>query len=329
MLPAPPFSFLRYLLPKWWVASALVLGAGLLCLRRARHSAPDRAEWCLLGALALGALASVAAANRWFALDTLLLYAQVLVLFAVVRRASAEDRRLLVQLLTALAVLVGLAVLADAFGWLPGLALPGRRPAAFLGNRNHAAHLQVLGVVGLWVLTFDRRWLKGWYLGVAWSVALAALLVSRCRTAWIAAICLSALAVALGVGRALRADRRWQAALRALAPVAVGALLAGAVGALAPADAWRSSRPYRDTLGSLVELEQGSGRGRLLQARQTLRMVAAHPLLGVGPGNWSVAYPLHAPADDPTIPQRLHDIARFPNSDCWGRWPSGGFRPFC
>jgi O-antigen ligase len=318
VLPAPPFSFLRYLLPKWWVASLLVLWVGLRCLRRAALAAPDLTEWCLLGALALGSLASLGAANRWFALDSLLLYGQALVLFAVIRRAADERRRSLLQILGAVSFLVGLAVLADAFGWLPGLALPGRRPAGFLGNRNYAAHLQVLGVVSLWFFTFDARGLKAWWLAAAWSVSLAALLVSRCRTAWIATLCVSLLALAVGIVRALLAGHRRQTIPRAVAPVAIGALLAGVMAAMAPTDVWRSSRPYRDTMGTLVELDQGSGRGRLLQARHTLRMAAAHPLLGVGPGNWSTTYPLHAPADDPNLPQNLHDISRFPTSDWLG-----------
>jgi O-antigen ligase len=52
---------------------------------------------------------------------------------------------------------------------------------------------------------------------------------------------------------------------------------------------WRSASPYLDSARDLVNYREGSGRGRLTQWTNSARLLAARPLLGVGPGNWSVA----------------------------------------
>ena len=64
---------------------------------------------------------------------------------------------------------------------------------------------------------------------------------------------------------------------------------------------WRSDNPYLETVKRVADYQEGSGRGRLVQYEQSLRLAIRHPLLGVGPGNWSVAYPEHAVRDDPSM----------------------------
>src|SRR5881398_878863 len=51
----------------------------------------------------------------------------------------------------------------------------------------------------------------------------------------------------------------------------------------------------------VVNYEQGSGRGRLVQYEHSLAMAAHHPIFGVGPGNWAVDYPNHAARNDPSM----------------------------
>jgi putative inorganic carbon (HCO3(-)) transporter len=87
----------------------------------------------------------------------------------------------------------------------------------------------------------------------------------------------------------------------------------------APRPGWRSSTPYRDTLGHLVDGQAGTGRGRLIQYAHTVDMIGEHPLLGVGPGNWSAAYPRYASTPDPSYdPRALRPVNRLPNSDWLG-----------
>jgi hypothetical protein len=52
-----------------------------------------------------------------------------------------------------------------------------------------------------------------------------------------------------------------------------------------------------------VNYKEGSGKGRLVQYGTSLRMAAAHPILGVGPGNWPVVYPKYARRGDPSMSQ--------------------------
>jgi hypothetical protein len=53
-----------------------------------------------------------------------------------------------------------------------------------------------------------------------------------------------------------------------------------------------------------------------VQYRTSLRMVEAHPLLGAGTGNWSVAYPRFAGRHDPSISRRDGMTANpWPSSD--------------
>jgi hypothetical protein len=64
---------------------------------------------------------------------------------------------------------------------------------------------------------------------------------------------------------------------------------------------WRSDSPYLDSLKDVANYKEGSGRGRLVQYGNSLRMTTDHPVLGVGPGNWAVAYPRYTTPGDPAF----------------------------
>jgi hypothetical protein len=83
-----------------------------------------------------------------------------------------------------------------------------------------------------------------------------------------------------------------------VAAAAVG--IAGAV-ALPNILHWKSQSPYLDSAFGVADYREGSGHGRLVQYGNTVRLALHHPLLGVGPGNWSVAYPRIVPPDDPSL----------------------------
>jgi O-antigen ligase len=78
---------------------------------------------------------------------------------------------------------------------------------------------------------------------------------------------------------------------------------AGVAGAVRIPNAlrWRSENPYVESMRSVANFQEGSGRGRLVQYRQSLLMALRHPLLGVGPGNWAVEYPEHAARGDRSL----------------------------
>ena len=64
---------------------------------------------------------------------------------------------------------------------------------------------------------------------------------------------------------------------------------------------WRSDNPYLESAMGMVNYRKGSGLGRLRQYANSARLVVAHPVLGVGTGNWAVEYPGVAPRSDPSL----------------------------
>jgi O-antigen ligase len=80
------------------------------------------------------------------------------------------------------------------------------------------------------------------------------------------------------------------------------ALLLGVIAALVLPNglSWRSDSPYRDTVMDLTNYREGSGRGRLIQYRNSARLVRMDPVFGTGPGNWPVKYPLVTTRGDPS-----------------------------
>jgi O-antigen ligase len=94
--------------------------------------------------------------------------------------------------------------------------------------------------------------------------------------------------------------------------IAAGSFIFGRTLSWSPGD-------YGATLKSIAEHRSGTGKGRLIQYSATLRMLADHPFFGVGPGQWSIAYPSYAEAGDPTYrPQQGVPVNRLPNSDWLG-----------
>src|SRR5690606_29247955 len=61
---------------------------------------------------------------------------------------------------------------------------------------------------------------------------------------------------------------------------------------------------------------EGSGRGRLLQYRNSLELVRQNPVLGVGPGNWALHYGSVAPRNDPSFARNdVVPLNPWPSSD--------------
>src|SRR5688500_10392507 len=200
----------------------------------------------------------------------------------------------------AFAAVLGAATgLLQAYGAELPLESTRRAPGGTFGNRNFMAHLTALALPLVAFLTLDSRARLAPYLGAAATLlSAAALLLSRSRAAWLAvaagvAFLLIEGVVVNGLWRDPRIRRRLEA-LAAACAVGVGAALA-----IPNALEWRSERPYLESLVGVANFREGSGRGRMIQYRNTLRMASAHPLLGVGPGNWPVAYPIYTTPGDP------------------------------
>ena len=230
---------------------------------------------------------------------------------ALLVSASVKDGRTVREAaLSSAASLLAVSVLVE--GLLGGsvLSMPGRGPGGLLANRNHAA--QLLALLTPFVASNSFVDAKFGFRKAALNAAilaltLAAILTTRCRSAWIA------LAVWI-VASCLKNARflKWRLCVRAAAIAAASLAIAGVCSRRI---AWHSDRPLRDTISSLTDSTEGSGHARLVQNLTLGRMILSRPLLGFGPGNWAVRYPEYAPANDPTIEPTLHaPVDRLPGN---------------
>ncbi|HEV7241715.1 MAG TPA: O-antigen ligase family protein [Thermoanaerobaculia bacterium] len=289
--PREVFDLDRFLVPKEVVLHATALLAGLLVFRKIRFT---RVDWILLAYLLLSAVSVVFATNRWVGMRAVALSASGVMLFWIAR--TLRDADLSRPLLNALAfgvVLAAMTALLQTYGVDLTVFPRSRAPGGTLGNRNFVGHAAAFGLpLVLYVALNARRFVLA-STGVA--IVMAALVLTRSRAAWLAcAVSMAVFFIAMLVTRSMP----W----RRVAGVVVFAAVGVAAALLIPnALRWRSENPYLESMQGVVNYEEGSGRGRLVQYTQSLRMAAAHPIFGVGPGNWPVRYPEYAARRDGSI----------------------------
>jgi O-antigen ligase len=191
-----------------------------------------------------------------------------------------------------------------------------RAPGGTLGNRNFVAHLAAIGLPALILVVLETRRALGVLLGaIGVGIASWMLVLSRTRAAW--------LGLALSGGVLLVAAWRFRHLVlsgKAGRRIILLALFAGfgAVAALALPNRlrWRTdSNPYLETALGVVNFREGSGRGRVIQFRNSVELALDNPVLGVGPGNWSVEYPSVAERDDPSLNGEGMTSNPWPSSD--------------
>jgi O-antigen ligase len=302
--PYKAFDLDRYFVPKELVVHICATAAALLCISARKKITVTVLDVLLTLFLATSVVSSALAINHWVAQRALAISVSSVLLFWVasaLRRAGLV-RPLIVAL--AIAVVVGAATsLAQAYGVQTEYFSLNRAPGGTFGNRNFVAHLAAIGapVVVLVALT-ARRGFGSLFGGVGMAVLSASLVLSRSRGAWLAVIALAVPVCAL----AFMTRERWvEARTKRRALVLAAATIAGAMAAIVVPNRleWKSDSPYLDSAAGLVNYKEGSGAGRLVQYGNSLRMTVAHPLFGVGPGNWPVVYPKFASRNDPSMSQ--------------------------
>ena len=247
--------------------------------------------WLLLSGILLGLPRPLIHIGLWPNVAVLLLY-------FLGRSAGLEIRAwgvAFIFMATALAV----AVLFDAEGFMHRAP---QRPGGFLASRNFAGQYLALALPSLlvwgWRIEGTRR--HGWRVFLC-AVALllgVALILTRSRTAWIGAGVGTVIVMVLACGSRQRM-------FLPLAFVMTGAL----VGAFLPTKlVWKDSHPYWTSARRVFDISSGSGAFRRDQYRDTFRIAAEHPVLGVGPAGWSKAIKA-------VNPEPQHHINQFPNSD--------------
>lgn len=301
VVPSPLFDLDRFAVAKETAFLLTGLIATGLILLRAERIELGVAEVCLAAFTAWSVASALLATNHWLAARSLGLTVGGMALFFGARLVAARgSRSLVIGLLVVAVVGGGITGLAQAYGWSTAWLADSRAPGGTLGNRNFLAHLMVLGIpLAGWLLATASNRLVVVLAGAATSAMIAAVVLSRSRAAWVGFAATALITVVVGAFTRGATPRLPRGRVTALAI----ALVIGAAAALVvPNDLeWRSTSPYRDSLRDVFNYREGSGRGRMIQYGNSLELIRRHPLFGVGPGNWMVAYPLVATTGDPSF----------------------------
>ena len=311
------FDLDRFFVPKELALHAGALVAAVALAARRGERRYTVADLALLAWLALSAVSALFATSGWHARRALAISLSAAVVYwgaAALRRA---ERSRGVTLLIAIAASAAVAsALAQAYGYDSELFSANRAPGGTLGNRNFIAHVAAMALPVLVFLAATARSGAGSLIGAAAILAAsAALVLSRTRAAW--------LALAIWLVIALPVAWRGRAVIRTAMPRRRGLLLAGALGLgalmalLIPNTLdWKSDSPYLDSVRGVVNYREGSGAGRLKQYTNSLKMTRAHPVFGVGPGNWAAEYPVYVLRGDPSLMESTGMTANpWPSSD--------------
>ncbi len=311
-----PFEFDRYFVPKELVLNSVALLAAVALFARRRTLALDPTDFLLAIFLAWSALSAVFSTNYWLAQRALgLSAASALVFWATRRIARGGGARDLLIAAALATIIAALNALLQAYGLDTELFTLARAPGGTLGNRNFIAHVSAIGMPSvIWCTVTARRPVGAMIGSIGFGLVSAALFLSRSRAAWLA---LLAALIVLGF-LFLTSRKYWNREIVAgrLARLA----LAGAIGAtlsvaLPNSLHWNSDSPYLDSARGVVNYKKGSGEGRIAQYRNSLKMSAAHPVFGVGPGNWPVRYVKYAPASDKSLGDDGMTANPWPSSD--------------
>jgi O-antigen ligase len=315
-LPYKLFELDRYFVPKELVLHAVALLVCVFLLARRRSLSFDRAD----GLLALFLLWSVGSAlfatNHWLAQRALGVSVSSAIVFWGSRSVAegGSYRPILIAAAIA-AVCAAVFSLAQAYGLEIEYFSTNRAPGGTFGNRNFVAHIAVIGLPSLVWCTVTARRPFGALLGsLGAGLIAAALVLSRSRAAWLAvAACVVVLFVPMVASRKYWRGAKVSGRFARLVLAAVICALAAIV--LPNSLNWSSESPYLDTARGVVDYKKGSGRGRLAQYENSLRMAVSNPIFGVGPGNWPVEYVEFAPSNDRSLADDGMTANPWPSSD--------------
>jgi O-antigen ligase len=301
-VPYAVFDLDRFFVPKELALHLTALLAGLALFRR--QSDDTRRDLWLTLFLLLSAISAIFATNHWLALRALAISASAIVLFWSVR----GDRRALNAVGIAV-IVAALTSLLQAYGVRLDIFALNRSPGGTLGNRNFVAHMCAFGLPVLFAMP------KKFALpGVA--IVTAALVLTRSRGGWLA----TAVMIVVYLGSVVFM-RQWPLLRRFVVMLAAAAVGVAAALLLPNTLRWNSGNPYMESVQSVANYQEGSGRGRLVQYRRSLLLAVRHPLLGVGPGNWPVKYPERVPGSDPSLDPNRAGMTYNP-------WPSSDWIAF-
>src|SRR5256885_4322345 len=265
------FELDRFFIPKELVLHAAAVLAALAAMRTLAEATTTRVDRLLAGYVALGVLSAAFAANRWLGLRALAISASSVLLFWTARRLrEAGYGRALVAALAAAVVAIAVTSLLQTYGLDITLFSENRSPGGTLGNRNFVAHAAAFGLplVLFAAIGAQRRFVLG---AAGAALTTATLVLTRSRAAWLAfaAVVVVFLVAMLGSPPLRRDARAWRRLMAILLFIGAGV---GAALVLPNALRWRGKNPYLQSVKHVTDYESGSGRGRLVQYVQSLKM---------------------------------------------------------
>jgi O-antigen ligase len=293
-----------FLVPKF-AALEIAASLGFMCLAL-RRGAPGGPRWTQ--AVSAGAFALlVSTAIAWlavlpgslgapYAVDAI---ARWVSLFGIACGASViaderEPRERVLQAATVAAAVVAFMGLLQHMELTP-LSIPIiSRPGSTFGNRNQAGDVMAMALpLGVGAVASARDRTTRAVAIAAVGLELVFLGVTRTRGAWIGAAC--------GLGTTIWLARRHMSRSVILVVAAGGIAAVGAwlPGRLSPNEAGDTKRSaaVTDMLEQSIDPRSTAVRTRLGLWRRSAAMLRDHPVLGVGPGNWPVVFPLYAEPD--------------------------------
>lgn len=315
-LPYKLFELDRYFVPKELVLHVVALLVGATLVLRRRTINVDIADALLALFLVWSVLSALFATNYWLAQRALGVSVSSAIIFWGARRAGGLGRHRGILIACAVATVVAVTgSLAQAYGVDTEYFSTNRAPGGTFGNRNFVAHVAAIGLAAIvWCTVTARRSIGALLGAISVGLVAAALVLSRSRGAWLAV----AVSVIVLAGSVLVSRKYWaggQVGGR-LARVLLGAFIGATLAIILPNRLnWNSESPYLDSARAVADYSKGSGRGRIAQYMNSLRMAESNPVFGVGPGNWPVRYVKFAPRGDRSIADDGMTANPWPSSD--------------
>jgi O-antigen ligase len=314
--------------PKELVLHVAALIIALVLVARRRALSFDIVDGLIAFFLLWSVASAVFATNHWVAQRSVAISVSSAIVFWGARSVAARGSFRPILIAAAIAAVIAAALsLAQAYGLETEYFSANRAPGGTFGNRNFVAHMAVIGLPALVWCTVTARRPFGALLGSLGGAILgAALVLSRSRAAWLAvAACVVLLFIPM-----IASMKYWRESqiggrfARLTLAAAVGGMAAIA---LPNTLNWNSDSPYLDSARGMVDYKSGSGRGRVAQYQNSLRMAISNPVFGVGPGNWPVEYVRYAPSNDRSLADDGMTANPWPSSDWVAFVSERGFLP--
>jgi O-antigen ligase len=274
-------------------------------------------EWMLVAIIGTSAISATRAINVYLAFRaTTITFAAILLILAL-RRLDPRTRRISLLVMWATGTITALVALGELAHLVPRLSLYSRGPGGLFLHRNSAAQFVALALPSSWwLLSKSRRLVLRCAIAASTISMVCFIVVTRCRGAWVATAAAVLMILCASFWKpGIIALRHRSSGFLWTACIAAGVLMAIPITNRAR---YKEEHPLTLTAARLLDVKSGSGRGRVLEMRNSIGMWREAAFFGVAPGNWSVLYPQYAPPGDPSLLSGLMSVESLPHSDYVG-----------